>query len=346
MANNPYVNKVVFGNMTLIDTSNVTVTPDKLAEGYTALDASGALITGNIPSKSSSNLTASGATVTAPAGYYSTAATKTIDSGSTTQNAPTINSSTGLVTATATVTAGYQGAGTKSNTLQLATQAAQTITPGTTNQTIAAGKYLTGAQTIAGDSNLVAANIAEGVTIFGVTGTHSGGQSGGQIFIHDEVDPDSYDMTFTVNKSLVDNQNYIVYMWFRILNIYGRINGTLVNRNFENVALPVIIDSYGIYSEVSYERLVGADEFYNIYDDFTIPNPYVMYVELGFNDSEDSSTISYMINRPFGTYSYDPTPTRVMFQIDDFDVPEIYDHDDSGNFNCVLCFMPISSIPT
>lgn len=46
MANNPYVNKVVFGNLTLIDTSGVTVTPDKLAEGYTALDASGALITG------------------------------------------------------------------------------------------------------------------------------------------------------------------------------------------------------------------------------------------------------------------------------------------------------------
>lgn len=46
MANNPYVNKVVFGNITLIDTSGVTVTPDKLAEGYTALDASGALITG------------------------------------------------------------------------------------------------------------------------------------------------------------------------------------------------------------------------------------------------------------------------------------------------------------
>ena len=52
-------------------------------------------------------------------------------------------------------------------------QGAQTITPGTTNQTIAAGKYLTGAQTIVGDSNLVAANIAEGVSIFGVTGTHS-----------------------------------------------------------------------------------------------------------------------------------------------------------------------------
>ena len=48
MANNLYVNKVVFGNTTLIDTSNVTVTSDKLVNGYTALDASGALVSGNM----------------------------------------------------------------------------------------------------------------------------------------------------------------------------------------------------------------------------------------------------------------------------------------------------------
>ena len=54
-------------------------------------------------------------------------------------------------------------------------QAAQTITPTTTDQTIASGKYLTGTQTIKGDANLVASNIASGVSIFGVTGTHSGG---------------------------------------------------------------------------------------------------------------------------------------------------------------------------
>lgn len=46
MANNQYVNKVVYGNQTLIDTSGVTVTPDKLLEGYTALDKTGQLITG------------------------------------------------------------------------------------------------------------------------------------------------------------------------------------------------------------------------------------------------------------------------------------------------------------
>ena len=58
-------------------------------------------------------------------------------------------------------------------------QAAQTIIPTTTDQTIASGKYLTGTQTIKGDSNLLAANIAKDVTIFGVTGTHEGGGGGG-----------------------------------------------------------------------------------------------------------------------------------------------------------------------
>lgn len=54
-------------------------------------------------------------------------------------------------------------------------KAAQTYTPGKNGQTIAAGQYLTGAQTIAGDANLVPANIAAGVSIFGVAGEHSGG---------------------------------------------------------------------------------------------------------------------------------------------------------------------------
>ena len=51
-----------------------------------------------------------------------------------------------------------------------ATKAAATITPGTTNQTIAAGTYLSGAQTIAGDADLVSANIKAGANIFGVAG--------------------------------------------------------------------------------------------------------------------------------------------------------------------------------
>ena len=54
--------------------------------------------------------------------------------------------------------------------------AGKTITPGTTAQTaVAAGRYVTGDVVVAGDSSLKAENIAEGVSIFGVQGTHSGG---------------------------------------------------------------------------------------------------------------------------------------------------------------------------
>lgn len=50
---------------------------------------------------------------------------------------------------------------------------AATITPGIAAQTIAAGKYLAGDQTIAGDANLIAENIKSGVSIFGVSGSLS-----------------------------------------------------------------------------------------------------------------------------------------------------------------------------
>ena len=58
-------------------------------------------------------------------------------------------------------------------------QGAQTITPGTSDQKIASGKYLNGDQTIKGDANLVAGNIKSGVSIFGVAGSFEGSGGGG-----------------------------------------------------------------------------------------------------------------------------------------------------------------------
>ena len=52
-------------------------------------------------------------------------------------------------------------------------KSAATYTPGTSNQSIASGQYLSGAQTIKGDSNLIASNIKKGVTIFNVTGSYN-----------------------------------------------------------------------------------------------------------------------------------------------------------------------------
>ena len=153
----------------------VTVSASELASGTKTISASG---TTDVTNYASASVAAGSATI----------------SETTITANPNISvSSGGLITAavvknqaiTPTVTAGYVSSGTSgtiqvsgSNTKQLTVQAAQTITPTTTDQTIASGKYLTGTQTIKGDSNLVAANIAEGVSIFGVTGTHSGGGGG------------------------------------------------------------------------------------------------------------------------------------------------------------------------
>jgi hypothetical protein len=88
-------------------------------------------------------------------------------------------------------------------------KAAATYTPGTTDQTIAAGQYLNGAQTVKGDANLVAGNIKEGVSVFGVQGTHSGGITpSGSVTI---TENGTYDVA---NKaSAVVNLPYVYKRW-------------------------------------------------------------------------------------------------------------------------------------
>lgn len=192
------ISKVIYGETTLIDISEDTVNAAAMLSGVTAHKSNGEAITGNINTKTSADLSVSGSIVTVPSGYYAVAASAEVQTGSVTVSTltstvtPTIslNSSTGLITATnntsisvgAALTSGYVVSVTSgtvyskgSQTLQLTTKSAATYTPGTAAQTIAADQYLTGIQTIAGDTNLVAENIAENVTIFGVTGTHHAG---------------------------------------------------------------------------------------------------------------------------------------------------------------------------
>lgn len=146
-------------------------TASDLLSGKELIDQDGNVVTGTIATKTSSNLTSSGATVTVPSGYYASSASKSVSTA--TQATPSISvSSSGLITASATQSEGYVSSGTKSATKQLTIKSATTITPGTADQTIASGTYLTGVQTIKGDSNLTASNIKSGTSIFGVTGSY------------------------------------------------------------------------------------------------------------------------------------------------------------------------------
>ena len=126
-----------------------------------------------------------------PTGYNTTASYYKISAvangtvvpqSSITGTGATVSTGTNTVTFTKTVsntpnvsTAGYISAGTAGNssvslTASITTKGATTFTPGTSNQTIASGTYLTGTQTILGDSNLIASNIISGKSIFGVNG--------------------------------------------------------------------------------------------------------------------------------------------------------------------------------
>lgn len=51
MANNQYVNKVVYGNQTLIDLTSDTINPDVLVQGYTAHNRAGEIINGTLQEK-------------------------------------------------------------------------------------------------------------------------------------------------------------------------------------------------------------------------------------------------------------------------------------------------------
>ena len=167
--------------------SQQTVAPDTGYGGLSsvtveAIDSE--YVGSDVARRTSSSLTASGATVTAPAGYYASSVSKSVATA--TQATPGIEvSSAGLITASATQTAGYVSAGTKSATHQLTTQAAKTITPTKSSQTaVSSGRYTTGAVTVAAipaeyitttDATATAAQINSGATAYvngsKVTGT-------------------------------------------------------------------------------------------------------------------------------------------------------------------------------
>lgn len=212
--------KVILNGTTLMDVTDKTVDADKMRNGYTALKNDGTTVTGTI---ANGHVEVPSTTITAN---------------------PSISvSSGGLITATASasaqvapsVTAGYVTTGIKgvmtvtgSSTEQLTTQAAQTITPTTSDQTIASGKYLTGAQTIKGDANLVAGNIKKNVSIFGVTGSYEGGGGGSSSYSQLASVEQAASTTSTSSTNLVwvdAATNYDKWEFVRIRDKAGKRNG-------------------------------------------------------------------------------------------------------------------------
>lgn len=306
-------NKVVLGDDVLIDISGDTVKPAVLLKGCTAHDKTGAPITGEMPDNGTKTATLDTSTTsyTIPAGKHSgsgkvsittqeksvtpstSAQTVTPDSGkvlskvnvgavaSATQATPAITvDSEGKITASATQEAGYVAAGTKSATKQMTTKGAATITPGTSNQTIAAETYLTGAQTIKGDANLKAANIKSGVSIFGVAGSYAAAASGAQV--------KNGTVTASAKQTLSINTGVTLSSSDTFILVYNGTSYEGLSFGSENIAIAAIKTSSG-------SKVIVADAEGDFDNGMSYP-----YIQVGGTVSFSGSTVT--VTCPSYTY--------------------------------------------
>lgn len=141
---NNNINKIIYGGQTLIDLTSDTVTADKILEGYTAHDKSGAIITGtNTYDSDTSDDTAAVAEILAT----KTAHARGIQLTGTMPNIGSVTGTISAVTDEYTIPQGYHDGSGKVR-ISLSEQA-----------------------------KIIAANIRSGVEILGITGTMSGDEN-------------------------------------------------------------------------------------------------------------------------------------------------------------------------
>lgn len=135
-----------------------------------------------------------------------------ISSGYTSGGEITANSLASQTVASATadkilygITAWVKGVKVTGN---ISSKGATTYTPSTTDQTISAGQYLSGSQTILGDADLISSNIVTGKSIFGVVGSAIVGYAGYQGAFVNYVSGTRYKVDF----STFYNPNYNLYL--------------------------------------------------------------------------------------------------------------------------------------
>lgn len=257
------------------DTSDATATAADILEGETAYVATGK-VRGTMPTRTADDVTIQSTTINVESGYYAPGTTKQIQTVE--QATPSISvSAGGLITATADQTAGFVTDGTKSATQQLPVQGAQTITPGTTQQTINGGVYLTGTQTIQGDAGLVPDNIKNGITIFGVTGSYEG-ETGGEFAVP---------LTITVDSGVTVNA----------------INGDTTLTAVSNGIAQFILPKGGTWTIVATKDGETALTTVTVQESYTGELEFIAGEVIYYGTADDVSVVAYSGGASIGDYA-------------------------------------------
>lgn len=219
----------------------------ELLSGKELIDGGGLIITGSMPNNGAITMTMDGIdikTVSIPEGYTSGGTVGldgTIDEE--------VNEQTDLIAEIKMVANNLPEAGNSEPVLQ-----SKTVIPAATSQTITADSGYDGLSNVVveGDANLVAENIVNGISIFGVVGSATGGDSG-----EGEVTGVCPSLTVSWEDMTIDtivystNNNYIVNNFpasgetFTNIDInkpifmctWGDLLGNIQIRNSENVEI-------------------------------------------------------------------------------------------------------------
>jgi len=171
---NQYINKIIVNGETKIDLTSDTITPDKLASGYTAHDKSGAPITGT------STLDSDTTDATAAAGEILSSKTAYVNKQKITGTMPNLGSVTGSISTKEgqyTIPNGYHDGSGK-------------VGIDATEQ-----------------AKIIAENIREGIEILGVTGTMTGTED--VVAGSPTVTPSFSTQTILPNGSATPAENYL-----------------------------------------------------------------------------------------------------------------------------------------
>lgn len=289
------------GSSGSVDLSGITATAEDILAGKKSVNSSGNEITGTMTNRGAwtASKTSNG-DVTIPAGYHNGSGkvtvnvSTTIETGELDTPAVSFDTTSGKFTATAKVkTGGYIGASaTKTNTYTLTRDLGGTITPTKNDQTISlSGKYCTGDLIVKGDSNLISANIKNGISIFGVLGTYTGATTNQQ-YRTTTVTPvlgttDDGDMFEVVENGVcaITPAYLLLYIdptnWSTLSSWSGNLVLAAYHEVAEELTSVIYCDTNGVFRRAQYSFSSGSDRGY-----YERSGGYVSW---GFRDDEYST---------------------------------------------------------